>query len=292
MKSISINLLAFAIALVGCKSSNNINSTIKKEEIMQTENLKSIAQNAKAAIFKANDEIEVRKYFKQNYIQHNPNVPTGIKPIIDLLPTLKEKGTTFKTHRILQDGNFVVMHNSFSNAEPLGANEVVTFDIWRLEDGKIAEHWDAVTPVVSETASGRSQTDGPVNVTDLDKTDENKALVKKLVEEVFIGGDPSNITDYISTDQYDQHNPMVGDGLAGLTAAIEYLSSQNNMFKYYKLHKLLGQGNFVLVQAEGEWNNKPHVFYDLFRVNDGKVVEHWDVVNEIPEKMAHNNGIF
>ena len=39
---------------------------------------------------------------------------------------------------------------------------------------------------------------------------------------------------------------MVKDGLAGLSAAIEYLSSQNNMFKYYKVHKLLGQGNFVL----------------------------------------------
>jgi len=254
MKSISISLLAFAIALVGCKSSNTINSTIKKEETMQTEilNLKSIAQNAKAAIFKTYDETEVRKYFKQNYIQHNPNVPTGIEPIVGLLPTLKEKGTTFKTHRILQDGNFVVMHNSFSNAEPLGANEVVTFDIWRLEDGKIAEHWDAITPIVHETSSGRSQIDGPVDVVDLDKTEENKALVKKLVEEVFIGGDPSNITNYISTEQYDQHNPMVGDGLVGLSAAIEYLSSQNNMFKYYKLHKLLGQGNFVLVQAEGE----------------------------------------
>jgi len=294
MKSISFYFLAFAFIIAGCKSNNNLNSPISKEEKMTTaiKNSKSIAANAKAAIFKSYNEAEVRKYFNQDYIQHNPNVPTGIEPIIGLLPTLKEKGTTFKTHRVFQDGDFVVMHNSFSNAEPLGANEVVTFDIWKLENGKIAEHWDAVTPFVKETASGRSQIDGPVQVTDLDKTEINKAIVKKLVDEVFIGGNTSNITDYISTEQYDQHNPMVSDGLAGLTAAIEYLSSQNNMFKYHKVHKLLGEGSYVIVQAEGEWNQKPHVFYDLFRLKDGKVVEHWDVVNEIPEQMAHDNGIF
>lgn len=282
MKKTAIILVGLAILTIpnSVKSQTNGKKTIK------------LAQKAKAAIFKNYSEKKVRKHLDADYIQHNPNLPTGVEPIVGLLPTLKEKGTTYTTHRVFQDGNFVIMHNSFTNAEPLGANEVITFDIWRTENGKIVEHWDAITPKVKETASGRSQIDGETTVTDLDKTDANKALVKKLVDEVFIGGDPSNITDYISTEQYDQHNPMVKDGLSGLSEAIQYLTSQNNMFKYYKVHKLLGQGNFVLVQAEGEWNQKPYVFYDLFRVKDGKVVEHWDVVNEIPEKMAHNNGVF
>ncbi|WP_394746896.1 nuclear transport factor 2 family protein [Spongiimicrobium salis] len=251
-----------------------------------------LAKKAMDALFKNYNAKEVKKYLKKDYIQHNPNVPTGRTAIIGFLPALKKSGTTYETHRIFTDENFVILHNTYKNAQPFGAEEMVAFDIWRIEDGKIAEHWDAVTPKVEKTANGRTQVDGETLLTDLDKTDANKALVKELIEQVFIAGRSNTITNYISTTQYDQHNPMVKDGLSGLSEAITYLSSQNNMFKYYKIHRLLGQGNFVLAVVEGEWNQKPHVFYDLFRVKDGKVVEHWDVVNEIPQKMAHQNGLF
>lgn len=252
----------------------------------------SIATSAKNAIFKNYSETEVKKYLHNDYIQHNPNIASGIDPILKILPNLKESKINVKTHRVFQDGNFVVMHNSFKNAKALGAEEVVSFDIWKVDGNKVVEHWDAITPVVSKTASGRSQIDGPTEVVDKHKTKQNKQLVEQLVKEVFIKGNVSTITDYISTEQYDQHNPMVKDGLKGLSEAIEWLSSQNNMFVYKKLHKVLGEGNFVLVQVEGEWSGKPHVFYDLFRVENDKIVEHWDIVNEIPEKMAHSNGLF
>jgi predicted SnoaL-like aldol condensation-catalyzing enzyme len=65
------------------------------------------------------------------------------------------------------------------------------------------------------------------------------------------------------------------------------------MFVYTKIHKVLGEGNFVLTVSEGQWNGKPQVFYDLFRVANGKVVEHWDVIQEIPtEGLANDNGMF
>ena len=252
----------------------------------------ALAVEAKEAIFKSHNAADVNKYFKQDYIQHSTNLASGIDAVLDILPDLKATHIDYQTHRVFQDGNFVVMHNAYTNAHALGANEVVSFDIFRIEDGKVAEHWDAVTPKVAQTASGRSQIDGPTQVVDQHKTDENKQLVRDLIDKVFIGGQSQIITQYISTEQYDQHNPMVKDGLNGLVEAIQYLSSQNNMFKYYKVHKLLGEGNFVLAQVEGEWNQKPHVFYDLFRVENGKVVEHWDIVNEIPAELPHSNGIF
>ena len=116
----------------------------------------------------------MRKYFNEDYIQHNPHVPTGIAPVIGFLPVLEKAHTTYKTHRLLQDGDFIVFHNSYNNAEAFGAKEVVTFDLWRMENGKVAEHWDAVTPLVKETASGRSQTDGPHKISDLQQTEANK----------------------------------------------------------------------------------------------------------------------
>lgn len=241
-----------------------------------------------------NDPETMRKLANADYIQHNPFIPTGLEPFIQMLPILQENGTTAENIRMFQDGNYVFMHNIWRNAQPFGADEMVSFDIIRLDkDGKVAEHWDAMTALVAETASGRSQTDGPVTIQDLDKTEDNKALAVALVEDVLMGKNPAKITDYISSEEYHQHNPGIKDGLTGIVEAVEYLSSQNNMFNYTKIHKVLGEGNFVLTISEGEWNGRQQVFYDLFRFDNGKAVEHWDVIQPIPtEGLANDNGMF
>ena len=229
-----------------------------------------------------------------DYIQHNPFIPTGLEPFIQMLPVLQESGTTAENIRMFENGNYVFMHNIWRNAKPFGSDEMVSFDIIRLdENGKVAEHWDAMTALVKKTANGRTQTDGPTQATDLDKTEENKALAKALVEDILMGKNPNKITDYISAEQYHQHNPAIKDGLSGIIEAVEYLTSENNMFKYTKIHKVLGEGNFVLTVSEGEWNGTTNVFYDLFRFENGKAVEHWDVIQPIPtEGLANNNGMF
>ena len=229
-----------------------------------------------------------------DYIQHNPFIPTGLEPFIQMLPVLQESGTTAENIRMFEDGNYVFMHNIWRNAQPFGADEMVSFDIIRLdENGKVAEHWDAMTALVKETANGRTQTDGPTEATDLDKTEANKALAKALVEDILMGKNPNKITDYLNAEQYHQHNPDIKDGLSGIMEAVEYLTSQNNMFKYTKIHKVLGEGNFVLTVSEGEWNGTSNAFYDLFRFENGKAVEHWDVIQPIPtEGLANKNGMF
>ncbi|CAG0904968.1 unnamed protein product, partial [Cyprideis torosa] len=188
------------------------------------------------------DSTTVRELVHEDYIQHNPFIPTGREPFIGLFPVLKEAGTTAENVRLLQDGDFVIAHNIWRNAQPFGSPEMVSFDILRVdENGKIAEHWDAMTELVKETASGRTQTDGPTEIKDLDKTEENKALAKSLIEDVLMGKAPEKITDHISAETYHQHNPQIKDGLEGINEAIEYLTSKNNMFKYTKIHKVLGE---------------------------------------------------
>lgn len=240
------------------------------------------------------DTTTMRELAIADYIQHNPFIPTGLEPFIQMLPVLQENGTTAENIRMFQDGNYVFMHNIWRNAKPFGADQMVSFDIIRIdENGKVAEHWDAMTPLVAETASGRTQTDGPTMVVDLDKTEANKAIAKAMVEDILMGKNPNKITDYISAEHYDQHNPAIKDGLSGIVEAVEYLSSQNNMFKYTKIHKVLGEGNFVLTISEGEWNGTTNVFYDLLRFKEGKAVEHWDVIQPIPtEGLANTNGMF
>ncbi len=284
---IATAMFAVFTMLSGCNS-----TSIKSDNLKVNTPMKEVALKAQNAFFKDYNAAEVKQYFREDYIQHNPHVPTGIEPVLSFLPVLKESGTTYQNHRLLNDGEFIIMHNTYNNAEAFGAKEVVTFDVWRMQDGQVAEHWDAISPIIKETASGRSQYDGPTTVEDIDKTQENKQLISNFMEDVFFGKAPEKISEYISTEQYDQHNTMVKDGLDGLNEALAYLVSQNNMFDYHKVHRILGEGNFVLTQSEGRWNGKAQAFYDLFRIKEGKIVEHWDIIQEIPSNMAHNNGMF
>jgi predicted SnoaL-like aldol condensation-catalyzing enzyme len=288
-----LSVLLLSGMLISC--GNNQPETTTEHNSVNNEKMteKEIVGSFLGSVLKG-DTATMRALANEDYIQHNPFMPTGLAPFIQMLPVLQENGTTAENIRMFQDGNYVFMHNIWRNAAPFGAEEMVSFDIIRLdEQGKVAEHWDAMTALVTETASGRTQTDGPTAVADLDKTEANKALAKSLIEDILMGKNPNKITDYISSEQYDQHNPAIKDGLTGIVEAVQYLTSQNNMFNYTKIHKVLGEGNFVLTVSEGEWNGVNNVFYDLFRFENGKAVEHWDVIQPIPtEGLANDNGMF
>lgn len=246
---------------------------------------KKLLEDAMDALFQDFDETAIRQLYSGNYIQHNPNVPTGLEPVIGLLPVLMGAGFGYETHRMIEDGDLLLTHTTYHNAEVFGANRVVAFDLWRIEDGKVAEHWDAIIPEYTETASGRSQTDGMTEIVDQAKTKENKALVESFVRSVLMDGETDKMGEYIRDDVYEQHNPVVKDGPEALKSVLGEI--KNNT-----LHRVVGEGNFVLTQAEGTWSGKPVAIYDLFRVADGQIVEHWDVIQEIPSEMAHSNGMF
>ena len=269
-----------------------------KDEENPTPSTPELSQKEKVAIFfKAINERDVatlEELVTEDYIQHNPFIPTGRDPFVGLLTTvLEDNGTKVENIRILEEGNFVAIHNLWTNAAPFGADTVVSFDILRFdENGKIAEHWDAIQPWEFPTANGNTMTDGPTAITNLNETESNKALAVNIIQDVLMGQNPSNITNYIAVD-YIQHNPQIDNGLQGIQDAVAYLSSINNMFQYNTIHKVIGEGNFVLTVSEGTWNGTSNAFYDLFRMENGKAVEHWDVIQPVPTTgLVNNNGMF
>ena len=72
------------------------------------------------------------------------------------------------------------------------------------------------------------------------------------------------------------------------------MAAQGITMKYDTIHKVLGEGNFVLVMSEGRLGGEPTAFYDLFRVEEGKIVEHWDTIETIPprDQWKNDNGKF
>ncbi|MEO1212975.1 MAG: ester cyclase [Bacteroidota bacterium] len=257
---------------------------------MDTINLKENALKGLHAFVTEHDEEQAKKYFKQDYIMHNPSAPQGLEHSLKMIPILKEAGTRVKTHRIFQDGNIVMMHNTLHNAKPFGAEELVLFDVYRMEDGMIAEHWDAIMPL-AEPAYGNTQIDGGTAITDLNMTARNKELVAALINEVFIEGNEEAVPKYFSQEKYIQHNPMFPDGYDNFLKAMQMMKQMPD-FKYLKAHHIWGEGNFVLAAGEGKSKDSGTIIYDLFRFEDEKVVEHWDVIQPIPEEKANDNGVF
>ena len=231
----------------------------------------------------------INTYVAEDYIQHNPQAPDGRAGLIGFTQYLASQGTqnTAMVVRALEQDDLVALHVIYE----FGGDKKAAFDLFRFEDGVAVEHWDGLQPWVEETVSGRSMTDGPTETTDLDKTDENEAIVTGFVTDILVNGEFDKITNYIG-DTYLQHNPNVGDGLDGLGAFVGYLQENNISFRYTKVHNVVAEGNFVMVQNEGEFGGIPTAFYDLFRVENGMIVEHWDTVQEIPAEMAHDNGMF
>lgn len=221
------------------------------------------------------------------YIQHNLAVADGLAGFGEVMKMLPEGSAKAKVIRTIQDGEYVALHTEYDFFGPKAG-----FDIFRFEDGLIVEHWDNLQDVAKLNPSGRTQFDGATEITDVNKTDENKAIVSDFVQTILMKGDMSQISKFIGEkdSDYIQHNVAVADGLSGLGVALKQLAEAGMPMVYSKNHLIIGEGNFVLSVSEGQFMNQHVAFYDLFRVDNGKIVEHWDTIEAIPPKSEWKNS--
>lgn len=238
--------------------------------------LKAIETGAAEAIAVINPE---------EYIQHNLGAADGLSGFGALLQQLPKGSARVNTVRVFQDGDQVFTHTDYDFFGPK-----IGFDIFRFENGKIVEHWDNLQQTASKNPSGHTMIDGPTDAIDAEKRAANKTLVRTFVEEILVHGRMGKLAGYFDGDLYIQHNPQIGDGLSGLGAALEAWAKQGITMKYDRVHRVLGEGNFVLVVSEGTLAGRHSAFYDLFRVQNGKIAEHWDTIEEIPSREQWKNG--
>lgn len=224
------------------------------------------------------------------YIQHNLAVADGLAGFGAVMQQLPKGSARARPVRVFADGDFVFAHTDYDFFGPK-----IGFDIFRFEDGKIVEHWDNLQDKpTAANPSGRTMLDGPTEAADLDKTEANKALVRAFIDDILVNGRMDKLPGYFDGDHYLQHNPHVADGLSGLGAALEDFARQGLTLKYDRIHRVLGEGNFVLVVSEGTFGGRATSFYDLFRVAGGKLAEHWDTIEAIPPRAQwkNDNGKF
>lgn len=222
----------------------------------------------------------------EKYIQHNLGAADGLAGFGALLQQLPAGSARVNTVRVFEDGDFVFAHTDYNFFGPK-----IGFDIFRFEGGKIVEHWDNLQEKPgTANPSGHTMTDGPTVVSDAGKTQVNKTFVKQFVEDILIHGRMEKLGGYIEANNYTQHNPQIADGLAGLGAALEAMAKAGITMKYDRIHRVLGEGDFVLTVSEGSFAGKATSFYDLFRVHNEKIVEHWDTIEAIPPRSEWKNA--
>ena len=217
------------------------------------------------------------------YIQHNPQTHEGSEGLAALFARLSKTNPRVTFVRVFEDGDYAFAHNEYDFSSLR-----VAFEVFRFEDGLAVEHWDNIQPMRGPNPSGRGMLDGATGITDQDKTEANRVLVRAYAEEVLVGRRLDRLEAYLDPPLI-QHNPEIADGIASLRAYLEETKSDGPAIRYDRVHKVLAEGNFVLCMSEGQRRGIHSSFYDLYRLAGGRIAEHWDTIEAIAPRSEWKN---
>ncbi|MER5226460.1 nuclear transport factor 2 family protein [Streptomyces flaveus] len=258
---------------------------------------KSVAVQVLKGVFERGDTSVVDRFVRPDYIQHNPLAPDGAETLKNLGTALSQQfpDAKYDIKRVISEDDLVLVHSNVVMTP--GTRGSAVFDIFRFQGGKIAEHWDTGQEVPATTANGndmfsteswpRTNKPGPRWLTAY-----NKKLVTAYVDQLLVEKDLSAVDKYVGPE-YHQHNPTIADGVAGVKAG---LGAYFDAFPQLKVSpkRVVAEGDLVAVHSH--YVNAPgergQAIIDLFRVRNGKIVEHWDVIQDVPETSANDNTMF
>jgi predicted SnoaL-like aldol condensation-catalyzing enzyme len=124
------------------------------------------------------------------------------------------------------------------------------------------------------------------------KLESNKRTVVEFYELIINKKDFASARRYIGS-QYRQHNPLVADDPEGLAAFIDFLRTECPE-AHSEVKRVFADGDYVIlhVHSRRSPNSRGRAIIEIFRLEEGKIVEHWDTIQEIPETSANPNGMF
>ena len=246
------------------------------------------ARQAMIEIFQDRDSAAIDRFFSDQFVQHDPNIADGVSGFRAFVAEVrKSPATNITIYRTVVDGDIVLLHSKYESW-PGFSGPVIAFDLFRFKEGKIVEHWGGQAPEAAPNPSGHTQVDGPTAVSDRERTEANRNLVRDFKQAVTVELRFDRVGEFIEGDHYTQHASKVGDGVARMKARVSGVVAPA-ADQVLIPRRYVAEGNFVLCLVEAR-TEPPTANYDLFRVENGKIAEHWDVLSVIPPKDQRKNA--
>ena len=215
----------------------------------------------------------IDQYWADPYLQHNPVAQSGVAAFRSFMgPFVTQSSFNYRRLRTFAECDLVVVQGQYSGTG-------VIFDMFRVANGKLMEHWDS-------DANQASDAGGATEITDRGATYANREHVKSLYTQALITNNTTAAADYFANSLVVRRAPT----RSGASAFADYLAA--SQIRYSRLHHIIADGNFVFVLAEGTLNGRAYGFYDLFRLENGLIVEHWDSRRVVPSSTASGLSIF
>lgn len=227
------------------------------------------------------DPASVEVISPTQYIQHNPQTRAGREGLAELFRRLAKTSPRVNVARIFSDRDYVFAHTEYDFA-----TRRVGFEVFRFEGDWAVEHWDNIQPRLGPNPSGHSMVDGPTLIANRDSTEANRSLIRSFVETILIARQWNQLDRFVSSGELLQHDPDLSDGFAPFRARLE---DSETGIEYHRLHRVLADGDFALAVCEGTRGGVPTAFYDLYRVSNGHLAEHWNTIEAVAPRSEWKN---
>ncbi|WP_114938309.1 nuclear transport factor 2 family protein [Mucilaginibacter endophyticus] len=219
----------------------------------------------------------IPEFIIENYKQHNPTVKQGREGVTEMINYLKKlppppEDAKSPIVRAIQEGDFVVTH---LDVQFMGKRMAV-IDLFKLKDGMLIEHWDAIQSLPDESGKLVTATNGTIDIDHSVSAESSKLIVERFYKAVV----DRKPTDQFVDKAYVEHDASLiasGKRLAGYLA---------NSEMSVKIHRIIAEGDFVVVQSQLNKDDKAFMFYEIFRVANNKIAEHWSVEQAIPDGVT------
>jgi predicted SnoaL-like aldol condensation-catalyzing enzyme len=245
------------------------------------------------------------RFYSPDFIQHNQEIKNGVLGDQDFIEARQkrepdkylpvEQWTNVIDHLLVQDKYFAIHHHVYAHPNDKGR---VFMDIWRVENGKMVEHWDVIQPVNTAPLNGNTMWKDGVKAK---PPGPGEPLPETIIRNYLrIGqdqGDARRAAELYIADRFVQHSPHIADGKRALIAYFAKRQAEAKpgaAKRISSVSHMVADGDLVLVtrhvmQAVGD---KGSMYADLFRVQGGKIVEHWDVIQAVPEVSVNGNSMW